>query len=205
VNLAYRVVPKGLDPQTLPESVRDIQHPRQDPAGRVFTRLQLKAVTADVKKVGRWVPDLGLFEKSFAGLDRFARSRVQVEFYPIPAANPATEPGGLEAGGRYNFMTDGLRKLRPDGTPGRLEVGDTIELYMEVFDRYSAWLEARGGRPRPAGYTREARRKTIVTEEDAYILTRQRDEAQRKLQDKLRDLADDQRNVFQPPRPAPMN
>jgi hypothetical protein len=43
------------------------------------------------------------------------------------------------------------------------------------------------------------RLKTIVTEEDAYILTRQRDEAQRKLQDKLRDLADDQRNVFQPP------
>ena len=201
VNLAYRVVPKGLDPQTLPEAIRDIQHPRQDPAGRVFTRLPLKATTADVKKVGRWVPDLGLFEKSFAGLDRFARTRVQVEFYPIPSATPATEPGELEAGGRYNFLTDGLRKIRPDGTPGRLEVGDTIEVYMEVFDKYSAWLEARGGRPRPAGYTREARRKPIVTEEDAYILTRQRDEAQRKLQDKLRDLADDQRNVFQPPRP----
>ncbi len=204
VNLAYRVVPKGLDPLTLPESIRDIQHPRQDPAGRVFTRLQLKATGADVSKVGRFVPDLGLFEKSFAGLDRFSRTRAQVEFYPVPAANPATEPGDLEAGGRYNFLTDGLRKLRPDGTPTRLEVGDTIEVYMEVFDKLSTWLEARGGRPRPAGYTREARRKTIVTEEDAYILTRQRDEAQRKLQDKLRDLADDQRNVFQPPK-APAN
>ncbi len=201
VNLAYRVVPKGLDPLTLPESVRDVQHPRQDLAGRVFTRLPLKATGADLKKVGRFVPDLGLFEKSFAGLDRFSRTRVQVEFYPIPSANPATEPGELEAGGRYNFLTDGLRKLRPDGTPARLEVGDTIELYMEVFDKYSTWLEARGKAARPAGYTREARRKTIVTEEEAYVLTRQRDEAQRKLQDKLRDLADDQRNVFQPPAP----
>ena len=71
-----------------------------------------------------------------------------------------------------------------------------------MFDKYSTWLEARGKAPRPAGYTREARRKTIVTEEEAYILTRQRDEAQRKLQDKLRDLADDQRNVFQPPKGA---
>jgi hypothetical protein len=201
VNLAYRVVPKGLDPLTLPESIRDVQHPRQDPGGRVFTRLPLKRTVADVKKVGRFVPDLGLFEKSFAGLDRFARTRVSVEFYPLPSADPATEPGELEAGGRYNFLTDGLRKTRPDGTPAKLEVGDTIEVYLEVFDKFSTWLEARGGRPRPAGYTREARRKTIVTEEDAYVLTRQRDEAQRKLQDKLRDLADDQRNVFQPPRP----
>lgn len=201
VNLAYRVVPKGFDPQTLPEAVRDVQHPRQDPGGMVFTRLRLEPVTADLRKVGRWVPELGLFEKSFARLNPLARSRVQVEFYAVAAANPATEPGGLEAGGRYNFQTDGLRKRRADGTPGRLEVGDTIELYVEVFDRYSAWLEAKGGRPRPAGYTREARRKTIVTEEDAELLTRQRDEAQRKLQDKLRDLADDQRGVFQPPRP----
>lgn len=201
VNLAYRVVPKGLDPATLPAAVREVNHPRQDPAGAVFTRLPLKAVTADLRKVGRWVPELGLFEKSFANLDRFARPKVQVEFYAIAAANPATEPGGLEAGGRYNFQTDGLRKRRADGTPGRLEVGDTIEVYVEVFDRYSEWLVARGGKARPAGYTREARRKTIVTEEDAYILTRQRDEAQRKLQDKLNDLANDQRNVFQPPRP----
>ena len=130
---------------------------------------------------------------------------MQVEFYAIAAANPATEPGGLDAGGRYNFQTDGLRKRRPDGTPGRLEVGDTIEVYVEVFDKYSAWLESRGGKARAAGYTREARRKTIVTEDDAYVLTRQRDEAQRKLQDKLRDLADDQRGVFQPPRQAPKN
>lgn len=201
VNLAYRVIAKGQE-ASAPDAP---QHPRQDPAGAVFTRLPLKAVKADTSKVGRWVPDLGLFEKSFAGLDRFARPRVQVEFYAIAAANPATEPGGLDAGGRYNFQTDGLRKRRPDGTPGRLEVGDTIEVYVEVFDKYSAWLESRGGKARAAGYTREARRKTIVTEDDAYVLTRQRDEAQRKLQDKLRDLADDQRGVFQPPRQAPKN
>ncbi len=51
---------------------------------------------------------------------------------------------------------------------------------------------------RPAGYTREAKRKIMVTEEDAARATRQRDEARQKLQDKLRDLADDQANVLKP-------
>jgi hypothetical protein len=198
VNLAYRVIPKGLDPQSVPEALRAIQHPKQDPAGRVFSRLQLSKVRADLAKVGRWVPDLGLFEKSFAGLGRFDRPKVQVEFYPLPSPNPATEPGELEAGGRYNFQTDGLRKTRPDGTPGKLEVGDAVEIYVEVFDKYSGWLEARGMPPRPAGYTRGARVKPIVTEDEAFALTRARDEQQRRLQDKLRDLADDQRNVFAP-------
>jgi hypothetical protein len=71
---------------------------------------------------------------------------------------------------------------------------------MEVFDKYAAHLETRktAGPPRAAGYTREAKRKIIMNEEDAYLLIRQRDEAQKKLQDKLREISDDQRDVFNP-------
>lgn len=191
-NLAYRVIPRGEPAESL--------HPRDDPAGRVFTRLPLARVTADVKPLGRFVPELGLWEKSFAGLGRVDRARAKAEFYPLPSPNPATEPGELAAGGRLNFLTDGLRKAGTDGTVHKLAVGDTVEIYVEVFDKYAGYLEGRKlpGPPRPAGYTREARRKVVVTEDDARALTRARDEKNKKLQDKLRDLAEDQRGVFTP-------
>lgn len=183
VNIAYRVIAKGEQPENL--------HPRDDPNGRVFSRLNLKPVAADPTKLGKFVPDLGLFEKS----PKYG----QVEFFPMPAANPANDPGELDAGGRVNFETRGLVKKKPDGTDAELEVGDTVELYVEVFDK----VTTPDGKPilgRPAGYTREARRKTIVTEDEARALIRQRDEAQKRLQDKLRDLADDQRSIYQPPK-----
>ena len=51
---------------------------------------------------------------------------------------------------------------------------------------------------RPAGYTREAKRKIIMSEADAEIAIRQRDEARQKLRDKLQDIATDQADVFRP-------
>ena len=125
---------------------------------------------------------------------------MQVEFFAVPSPDPATLPGELDAGGRYNFQTGGLRKKGTDGSELKLEVGDTIELYMEVFDKYTTYLEGKKlpGLPRPAGYTREAKRKIIVSEEDAFLLIKQRDEAQKKLQDKIKEIGDDQRNVFTP-------
>ena len=54
--------------------------------------------------------------------------------------------------------------------------------------------------PRVAGYTREAKRKIVVTEEEAGKALRQRDEARMKLRDKLNDLAKDQTEVFKPKR-----
>jgi hypothetical protein len=194
VNIAYRVIPRGEPAENL--------HPRDDLGGRVYSRLPLTRTTANPAKVGKWVPDLGLFEKSWDG---FAKSdprrwRTQVEFYPVPSPDPDTIPGELEAGGRYIFQTGGLKKKTPDGSEAKLEIGDTIELYMEVYDKYSTFLEGKkvAGPVRPAGYTREAKRKIVMSEEDAYLLTRQRDEAQKKLQDKLREIADDQRDVFNP-------
>ena len=194
VNIAYRVIPRGEPAENV--------HPRDDAAGKFFLRLPLSRTTADLTKVGKWVPELGLFEKSFAGFGRLdlRRRAMQVEFFAVPSPDPATLPGELEAGGRYNFQTGGLRKKGTDGSELKLEVGDTIELYMEVFDKYTTYLEGKKlpGLPRPAGYTREAKRKIIVSEEDAFLLIKQRDEAQKKLQDKIKEIGDDQRNVFTP-------
>jgi len=193
-NIAYRVIPRGEQAENV--------HPRDDLAGKHYTRLPLSKTSADTSKVGKWIPDLGLFEKSFAGLGRTdpRRRTTQVEFYALPSPDPDSLPGELEGGGRYNFQTGGLRKKGIDGTESKLEVGDTVELYMEVFDKYATLLEAKkaGGPLRPAGYTREAKRKIVMNEEDAYLLIKARDEAQKKLQDKLRDIADDQRDVFNP-------
>lgn len=208
VNLRYRVIPRG-------EEVASV-HPRDDPHGRVFARHTTARYTPPAG-IGRFVPDLGLFEQSFAPEFRprlkdklLPTSRVMVEFYPLPSPNAAVEPGELAAGGRYNFDTDGLRKPGGDGTMHKLAVGDTVEVYVEVFDKYALFLEQLAAQkltdeqrralppPRPAGYTREARRKIVVTEDDARALTRARDEKNKKLQDKLREIADDQRGVFQP-------
>jgi hypothetical protein len=197
VNIVYRVIPRGEQP----ENVQNI-HPRDDLAGKFYSRLPLSRTAADLAKVGKWVPDLGLFEKSWTGFGKYdtRRRTAQVEFFPMPSSDPENVPGELEAGGRYNFQTGGLRKKSLDGSDTKLEVGDTIELYMEVYDKYATFLEGKKtvGSPRPAGYTREAKRKTIMNEEDAFLLIKQRDEAQKKLRDKLREIADDQRGVFQP-------
>ncbi len=192
-NIRYRVFPKGVALDAYPEEIQKIQHPRDDPENKVYARLILKPVTADLNAVGKYVPDLGLFEKSWNGLDELARDRVNIEFYPFPSPAPGVTPAGLEAGGRYNFEIGGLQKVMPDGTTAKLELGDTVELFVEVFDKNPA-------RNRAPGYTKEARRKIVVTGEDARFALKMRDEQNKRLQDKLRDLAADQANVFKEPK-----
>ncbi|MBY0512675.1 MAG: hypothetical protein K2P78_02040, partial [Gemmataceae bacterium] len=67
VRLAYRVIPKGREPDSL--------HPRDDPGGRVFVRtapLTLpKELRPKLPALGRFAPDLGLFERSFDGRDEW--------------------------------------------------------------------------------------------------------------------------------------
>jgi hypothetical protein len=135
----------------------------------------LKQVTADPAAVGRFVPELGLFEKS--GFNS------SVEFYPIPAADPATEPDGLEAGGRYNFQTAALTKATPAG-PVKLEVGDRVEFYVEAFDRNPA-------PGRPPGRS-ESRIKTVVTRAQLQAWLDQHDQSR----EKLRQIEERQRGVF---------
>jgi hypothetical protein len=193
VNVRYRVFPRGVAPDAYPEKVQQVQHPRQDPENEVYGKLTLKPVTADLKTVGPFVPDLGLFEKSWQGLDDIARDRVNIEFYVLPSPVPGVQPAELEAGGRYNFEIAGLQKTLPDGTTAKLEVGDTVELYVEVFDK----------NPLPGrapGYTKEARRKIVVTQTEADYAIKMRDEQNKRLQNKLNELLQDQANVFKEPR-----
>src|SRR5579883_1385081 len=191
-NIRYRVVPRGVSLDAYPKDIQDIQHPRDYPENKVYGKLTLKPITADLKVVGNYVPDLGLFERSWDGLNglkRAERMKVNVEFYSFPSLVPGVVPAGMEAGGRYMFEVDQLTKLMPDGTTAKLELGDTVELYVEVFDK----------NPTPGrapGYTREARRKIVVTADDAFFAIKMRDEQNKRLQDKLRELTADQENVF---------
>jgi hypothetical protein len=145
-----------------------------------WTPLPLKQVSADPAAVGRFLPELGLFERS--GFN------ASVEFYPIPAANHGVEPDGLEAGGRYNFQTAALTKATPSG-PAKLEVGDRVEFYVEVFDRNPA----PGRQPGRS----ESRIKTVVTESQLQAWLDQHDQSR----DKLRQIEERQRGVFGRPTP----
>lgn len=92
-----------------------------------WTQFNLKQVTVDPEKVGRFRPELGIFET----YDETKNN----ELYPIPAADPEQEPGGLVAGGRYNFLTAALIKTNQDGTTSKLAVGDRVEFRVAVYDR----------------------------------------------------------------------
>jgi hypothetical protein len=196
----YRVLPKGVPFDQLPAEWQKVNHPADDPEARVFARLLLKPTTDDPKTAGPFVPDLGLFERSWdglTGLKRGDRMKKNVEFYTFPSTAPGKEPAALEAGGRYMFEIDGLTKQLPDkDNPGKfvsakLELGDTVELYVEVYDKNPA-------PNRTPGFTREARRKIVVSGDDAALAIRMRDEQNKRLQDKLRDLVADQAGVFKP-------
>jgi hypothetical protein len=187
-NVVYRVIPRGVDFAAYPESYRAVQHPRDDVNGLVYNRLPLRPFAGDPEKLklGRFVPELGKFEQS----GKFG----EVELYLVPAAR-SDEPGALDAAGCKLFETSGLVKRLPDGSTARVEVGDTVELYLEVFDR----LTGPDGKPdpnRPAGYTSEARSKIVLSEADANLAFRQRDEARQRLRDKLLGIAEDQARVF---------
>jgi hypothetical protein len=211
-NIRYRVIPKGVQFDAYPEEFKKIQHPRDDPNLLVYDRLPLTRFKPDPKQpdLGPFDPELGLFRYSFRNSPlREDKVKVNVQFFPYPSPDPANQPGELEAGGRYNFEVSGLLKKMPDGSKEKIDLGDTVELYVEVFDKVTAVDKAgrpildKAGNPvpdysRPAGYTREAKRKIVVSDADAATALRQRDEARQRLQDKLRDLADDQASVFRP-------
>jgi hypothetical protein len=197
-NIRYRVIPRGVPFDAYPTEIQKIQHPRDDSSSdpKVFALLPLKPVPAGAGGGSKFVPQLGLFEQSWQGLDGFKRPKrmeVSVEFYSLPSPDPATVPPGLEAGGRYMFEVDKLQKTLPDGSAAKLEIGDTVELFVEVFDKNP-------GAGRPPGYTREARRKIVVTEDEARYAIKMRDEQNKRLQDKLGELAQDQANVFKEPK-----
>jgi hypothetical protein len=140
--------------------------------------LPLRNTVADLDKMGKFIPELGVFERS--GL--FG----QVEFYSIPSEQPERLPSGLEAGGRYNFQVSALQKLSPEGVASKLEVGDRVEFYVEVFDKNP-------GPGRLPGRS-ESRFKSVVTSTQLEEWTRQRVQTA----DRLRMIEERQRKVFGP-------
>lgn len=145
-----------------------------------WTYLPLKITVADPQKLGRFVPDLGVFENS----GPFGA----VEFYPIPSKDIEVEPAGLEAGGRYNFQTAALNKIGADGKLKKLDLGDRVEFYVEAFDRNPA-----EGRP---GGRSESRIKSVVSQAQLDDWNRQRVQTA----ERLRTIEERQRGIFTPKR-----
>ena len=172
--------------------------------------LPLAVTTSDESKVGKFLPELGVFRESGA----FG----QVEFYPIPAADPAAEPGGLTAGGRYNFKTSALTKSMKtyDGVKSLpLEVGDTVEIRVVAYDRHPGATQPPTAPPRQSGsstddatvaafdarraggWSPESRIKQVVSE--AKFEAWRQEHYRTRV--KLGELEQKQRAVFQEPKP----
>ncbi len=175
-----------------------------------WAALPLAATTSDEAKVGKFLPELGVFRESGA----FG----QVEFYPIPAVDPTQEPGGLTAGGRYNFKTSALKKSMKTYDAVKevdLEVGDTVEIRVVVYDRHPGASQPPTAPPRqsgsstddatvmapdarrPGGWSPESRIKQVVSE--AKFEAWRQEHYRTRV--KLSELEQKQRAVFQEPKP----
>src|SRR5262245_18575187 len=141
-----------------------------------WVTLPLKVVDAE-EKWGEFDATRGTFAKADFGL--------QTEFYPIPSPDRDTTPDYLSGGGRFDFQTAELTKIADDGKLAKLEIGDRVEFYVEIFDRNPAG-------DRPAGRC-EARIKVILSASDVL----QRLDQTRQAEGKIRDLEKKQRDVFQ--------
>jgi hypothetical protein len=141
-----------------------------------WVTLPLKVVDAE-EKWGEFDPTRGTFAKAEYGL--------QTEFYPIPSADRDTTPDYLSGGGRFDFQTAELTKITDEGKLAKLEIGDRVEFYVEVFDRNPA-------PGRPPGRS-EARIKEVLSASEVL----QRLDQTRQAEGKIRDLEKKQRDVFQ--------
>jgi hypothetical protein len=137
--------------------------------------LPLKVVDGD-PKWGAFDPNRGTFANADFGQ--------QVEFFPIPSADRDTMPDYLNGGGRFDFQTAELTKLTEDGRVAKLEVGDRVEFYVEVYDRNPT-------PNRPPGRS-ESRVKELLTPLEVL----QRLDQTRQAEAKIRDLEKKQRDVF---------
>ena len=160
-----------------------------------WTLLGLTPVLANEEEVGKFRPELGVFTSY--DVDQ------NVEFYRIPSPDPDSEAPGLSAGGRYNFKTAALVKVR-NGQSTKLEVGDRVEFRVAVYDRKPGQQipvtqtelanrlpDQRVGLGRPAGYS-ESRIKAVVTTQ---AFDQWRDQ-QSRSRERLRDIERLQRGVF---------
>ncbi len=164
--------------------------------------LPLAKTEADTAKVGPFLPDLGVFQKS--------GRNGSVEFYPIPSPDPDSEPDGLQAGGRYNFQAAALKRIESDGTESKLSPGDVVQFYVAAMDRNPARtrpltdpdpdrdLETPVPPGRAIGWS-EKRETAVVSLDRLQEWTQARDESKRRLA----ELETKQRDVFNPRKTSP--
>jgi len=123
----------------------------------------------------RATPEVGSFDLRRG---RFEKTgfRDQVEFYPIPSADPEHVFGRIDGGGSFDFQTRPLRDLQP---------GDQVELRVEVFAK-NPGLSSPG--------RSEVRVKAIVTRSQFmdWVLETLRHES------RIRQLESRQQSVFAP-------
>ena len=137
--------------------------------------------TEETEKSGPFNPLTGAFKNSGFG--------EQVQFHPAKSSDRETTPDYLTGGGRFDFQTAQLTKVTEDGKTGKLEIGDRVEFYVEVYDRNPN--PARDGKPRPAGKS-ETRLKEILSASDVLM----RLDQTRQAEGKIRDIELKQRNIF---------
>jgi hypothetical protein len=141
-----------------------------------WVALPLRVIDADADS-GPFDPALGTFANAKYGQ--------QVEFHPVSSPDRDTTPDYLFGGGRFDFQTAELTKLTEEGQLAKLEIGDRIEFYVEVFDRNPA-------PGRPPGRS-ESRIKEVLTASEVLL----RLDQTRQAEGKIRDLEKKQRDVFQ--------
>ncbi|HVK15225.1 MAG TPA: hypothetical protein VM597_41180 [Gemmataceae bacterium] len=141
--------------------------------------LPLTPVQAD-EKTGPFDPNRGAFVNTQFGQ--------QVEFHMAPSADRESAPDFLTGGGRFDFQIAELTKVTDEGTPAKLEIGDRVEFYVEVFDR-NPTPNRKPGRS-------ETRMKEVLTA--AEVLARL--DQTRQAEGKIRDLEKRQRDVFTRPK-----
>ncbi len=79
-----------------------------------------------------------LYRASFSNvalMQRLIKDYNGVPFHAKPGHDPVTEMPRHEAGGVYYLQTNALKKVMPDGQLKDLEIGDSIEFWIEVTDR----------------------------------------------------------------------
>lgn len=124
----------------------------------------------------------------FTGGFKFSGFGEQIQFHAAKSSDPETTPNYLTGGGRFDFQTAERTKTKEDGSTAKLEIGDKIEFYVEVFDRVPI---PEGGKARPAGKS-EIRLKEILSATDVL----QRLDQTRQSESKIRDLEQKQKTIF---------
>jgi hypothetical protein len=73
--------------------------------------------------------------KNQAFMERMIKDMNGVPFHAKPGGGPRKDLPRRDAGGVYYFATSNLQKIAPDGSLKDLEIGDSLEFWIEVTDR----------------------------------------------------------------------